>query len=410
MGDPVIVAACRTAVGKAMRGSLVHYRPDDMAAVVLKEAVKRAGIKPEMVEDVVLGCAMPEAEQGMNVARIAVHRAGFPDTVPAMTINRFCSSGLQAIWLVNMDIAMGNISIGIGGGTETMTMIPMGGNKIVPNMWLAENHPQAYVSMGQTAENVGMKFNVSRQEQDDWGLRSNQLAVRANKEGHFKEQIVPLPAHRFDGNGKRIDFIYDVDEGPRESTAEGLAKLRPAFANPKAKTPEKLEDGSPVIGELGTVTAGNSSQMSDGASAVLLMDRAKAEELGIKPMAKLHGHVTVAFDPDYMGIGPALAIPKVMEKYGKDLGLTLDDIDVFEINEAFASQAVYSIRELGLDPDKVNPNGGAIALGHPLGCTGAKLTTQIIYHMKDNNLKWGIVTMCIGGGMGAASIVENLMV
>ena len=407
MGDPVIVAACRTAAGRAKRGSLVHTRPDDMAGTVLKEVVNRAGIDPMLIEDCVLGCAMPEAEQGMNVARQAIHCAGLPDEIPAMTINRYCSSGMQAIWLVNLDIMADAISVGIGGGTETMSMIPMGGNKIVPNIRMAQDFPQAYVGMGQTAENVAMKYNVSREEQDNFALESNNRAIAANKNGVFKEQIVPLPAYKFDGKGNKIEFTYEVDEGPRPSTIEGLNKLRPAFANPKAKI-EKLRDGSEIIGTLGTVTAGNASQMSDGAAAVLLMDRAKAEELGIEPMAKFHGCSTVAFDPDYMGIGPALAIPKLMEKFGKKLGITLDDIDVFELNEAFASQAVYCAKELGLDFAKVNPNGGAIALGHPLGATGAKLTTQVIYHLRDNNLKYGIVSMCIGGGMGAAGLYENL--
>ena len=408
MGDPVIVAACRTAVGKANRGSLIHTRPDDMAGVVLKEVVKRAGIAPELVEDCVLGCAMPEAEQGMNVARQAIHNAGLPDEIPAMTINRYCSSGMQSLWLVCLDIMAGSIDVGIGGGTETMTMIPMGGNKIVPNIETAKRFPQAYVGMGETAENVAMKYGVTREEQDAFAVESNKRALAAIESGVFKEQIVPLPAYRYDGKGKKVEFTFEVDEGPRASTVEGLAKLRPAFANPRAPFPPKLRDGSEVKGERGTVTAGNASQMSDGAAAVLVMDRAKANELGIKPMAKFHGCVTVAFDPDYMGIGPALAIPRLMEKFGKKLGITLEDIDVFEINEAFASQALYCCKELNLDMDKVNPNGGAIALGHPLGATGGKLTTQIVYHMMDKNLRWGIVSMCIGGGMGAAGLYENL--
>jgi acetyl-CoA acyltransferase len=308
----------------------------------------------------------------------------------------------------------GAISVGLAGGTETMTMIPMGGNKIVPNIRMAETFPQAYVGMGETAENVAMKYGITRKEQDEFALESNNRALAANKNGNFKEQIVPLPAYRFDGKGNKIDFTYEVDEGPRPSTIEGIAGLRPAFCNPKAKTPEKLRDGSAVHekGRIGTVTAANASQMSDGAGALLVMDIDKAKELGCTPMAKLHGYRVVAFDPDYMGIGPALAIPAVMETFGKPLGLTLDDIDVFELNEAFASQAVYCARELGLmdawKAGKVNPNGGAIALGHPLGATGAKLSTQIIYHMIDNNLKWGIVSMCIGGGMGAAGLFENL--
>jgi len=380
-----------------------------MGGAVLKEVVKRAGIDPKIIEECILGCAMPEAEQGMNVARQAIHCADLPDEIPAMTINRYCCSGLQAIWNVCTDIMAGAIDIGLAGGTETMTMIPMGGNKIVPNIKMAETFPQAYVGMGETAENVAMKYGITRLEQDEFAVASNAKAIKANETGAFKEQIVPLPAYRFDGKGNKIDFTFEVDEGPRASTVEGIARLRSAFCNPRAKTPEKLRDGSAVHekGKLGTVTAANASQMSDGAAALLVMEKAKADELGCTPMAKLLGYSVVGFDPDYMGIGPALAIPKVMEKFGKPLGLTLDDIDVFELNEAFASQALYCKNELGLDIDKINPNGGAIALGHPLGATGAKLSTQIIYHMMDNNLKYGIVSMCIGGGMGAAGLFEN---
>ena len=398
MGDPVIVAACRTAVGKAKRGALVHTRPDDMGATVLQGVVDRAGIKPEQVEDVILGCAMPEAEQGMNVARMAVHCAGWPDEVPAMTINRYCCSGIQSTWQICTDIMADMISVGIGGGTETMSMIPMGGNKIVPNIKLAETYPQAYVSMGQTAENVAIKYGVTRQEQDEWALRSNNLALKAITSGAFKEQIVPLPAYLYDGKGKKKEFVFEVDEGPRASTIEGLASLRPAFANPKS-----------TVEGAGSVTAGNASQMSDGAGAVLVMDRAKAGELGCTPMGKLHGFRVVAFDPDYMGIGPALAIPKLFDTVGKKLGLTYKDIDCWEINEAFASQAIYSVKVLDIDADKVNPSGGAIALGHPLGATGAKLTTQVLYWLKDNKKKWGVVSMCIGGGMGAAGLIENYL-
>jgi len=399
MRETVIVAACRTAAGKANRGSLIDTRPDDMAAVVLAEVVKRAGIDAKQVEDVVLGCAMPEAEQGMNVTRLAVHLAGFPDEVPAMTVNRFCSSGLQAIWNVATDIMCGMIDVGIAGGTETMSMIPMGGNKIVPNIKLAQERPGTYSSMGQTAENVSIKYNISREDQDKFGLSSNLKAAKANASGAFKEQIVPLPTFKYDGKGGKTEFTYDVDEGPRaDSTAEGMAKLNPAFANPAAK-----KEGA------GTVTAANSSQMSDGAAAVLLMTADKAKELGCTPLAKLHGFKVVGLEPEYMGMGPAYAIPALMEKVGKPLGITLDDIGAFEINEAFAAQAIACCRILGIDgDDRVNPNGGAIALGHPLGCTGAKLSTQLIYHMKDKNLKYGIVSMCIGGGMGAAGLYENL--
>lgn len=399
MREAVIVAACRTAVGKANRGSLIHTRPDNMAGVVLAEVVKRAGIKPEQVEDVVIGCAMPEAEQGMNVARMAVHLAGFPDSVPAMTINRFCSSGLQAIWNLASDIITDMIDIGVAGGAETMTMIPMGGNKIVPNPRLAVERPGAYSSMGQTAENVAVKHGITREDQDKFGLESNLKAAKANETGAFKEQIVPLPTFKYDGKGGKNEFIYEVDEGPRaDSTIEGMAKLRPAFANPKAD-----KEGA------GTVTAANSSQMSDGAAAVVLMSGERAKELELTPLARIHGVKTVGIEPEYMGMGPSKAIPALMERVAKPLGLTFDDIGVFEINEAFASQAIACCRILGLDGDKrVNPNGGAIALGHPLGCTGAKLTTQLIYHMKDKNLKWGVVSMCIGGGMGAAGLLENL--
>ncbi|MFH2006613.1 MAG: thiolase family protein [bacterium] len=399
MREAVIVAACRTAVGKANRGSLIHTRPDDMAAVVLADVVKRAGIDPKEVEDVVLGCAMPEAEQGMNVTRLAVHLAGFPDEVPAMTINRFCSSGLQAIWNVATDIMAGMIDVGIAGGTETMTMIPMGGNKIVPNIKLAEERPGAYSSMGQTAENVAIKYGISREDQDAFGVASNLKAAKANAEGTFKEQIVPLSTFKYDGNGGKGEFTYEVDEGPRgDSTPEVLSKLRAAFANPAAGK-----------AGAGTVTAANSSQMSDGAAAVLLMTPEKAKALGCTPLAKLHGFKVVGLEPEYMGMGPAYAIPALMEKVGKPLGITLDDIGAFEINEAFAAQAIACCRELGIDKDdRVNPNGGAIALGHPLGCTGAKLTTQLLYHLRDKNLKWGIVSMCIGGGMGAAGLFENL--
>jgi len=400
MREAVIVSACRTAVGRAKRGSLIHTRPDYMASVVIKEAIKRAGIDPKEIEDVVMGCAMPEAEQGMNVARLALHLANLPESIPAMTINRYCSSGMQAIWNVVCDVNSGAIDIGVGGGTETMTMIPMGGNKIVPNPDMAKTETgwNAYVGMGETAENVAHKYDISREEQDKLAVDSNERAMKANENGDFKEQIVPLPTVMYNPDGTKKEFVFDVDEGPRPGTTmEVLGKLRPAFWDKKK----------------GTVTAGNSSQMSDGAGAVVVMEKSVAEKKGIKPLAKFHGCVTVAFDPAYMGIGPALAIPRLMEKFGKPLGLTdLEQIDVIELNEAFASQAVYCVKELGLqkmwDEGRVNPTGGAVALGHPLGATGAKLTTQIIYWMKNHNLKWGIVSMCIGGGMGAAGLFENL--
>ena len=398
MREAVIVEACRTAVGKANRGSLVHMRPDDMGATVLAEVVKRAGIEAKEVEDVVMGCAMPEAEQGMNVGRMCVHLAGFPDEVTAMTVNRYCSSGLQSLWEVNTNILAGGIDCGIGAGTETMSMIPMGGNKIVPNIKLAHERPTAYVGMGETAENVAQKYGITRQQQDEFAAKSQEKAIAAIKRGDFKEQIVPLNAYKYDGKGNKIEFVFDVDEGPRASTVEALGKLRPVFAKP-------------AEGNKGTVTAGNSSQMSDGAAAVLVMEAEKAKKLGLKPLAKFHGFVTAGLDPAYMGLGPAYAVPKLMERFGKPLGLDYKDIDCMELNEAFASQSYYCVNqfvEAGLNPDIINPNGGAIALGHPLGCTGAKLTTQLLYWLKDHRKRWGIVTMCIGGGMGAAGLFENL--
>lgn len=400
--EVVIVGACRTAVGKANRGALVHTRPDDMGGAVLKELVNRVGIDPKEVEDVILGCAMPEAEQGMNVARQCVHIAELPDEVCAMTINRYCSSGLQSIWQMHTDILAGGSDCGIAGGTESMSMIPMGGNKIVPNIELVKKYPKAYMGMGQTAENVAVRYGVSRQEQDEFAAASQAKAIAAIERGDFKEQIVPIQAYKYDGKGNKVTFTFDTDEGPRASTAEGLGKLRPAFANPKAAK----ENGA-------SVTAGNSSQMSDGAAAVMLCERSKAEALGLTPWAALRGYVVAGCDPDEMGIGPSVAVPKLMERFGKPLGITGADIDCIELNEAFASQALYSIKafeELGIKADVVNPNGGAIALGHPLGCTGAKLTTQLLYWLRDHKKKWGIVTMCIGGGMGAAGLFENLLV
>lgn len=399
--EAVIVGACRTAVGKANRGSLVHTRPDDMGGTVLKALVERVGVDPKEIEDVIIGCAMPEAEQGMNLARQCVHIAELPDEVCAMTINRYCSSGLQSIWQVNTDILAGGIDCGIAGGAESMSMIPMGGNKIVPNIELVKRFPKAYMGMGQTAENVAVRYGISREEQDTFAAESQAKAIAAIKRGDFKEQIVPLKAYKYDGNGNKVEFTFDVDEGPRASTAEALGRLRPAFANPKAAA----ENGA-------SVTAGNSSQMSDGAAAVMLMERQKAEDLGLQPMAVLRGYVTAGCDPDEMGIGPSLAVPKLMERFGKPLGIDYKDIDCVELNEAFASQGLYCLKlfeEWGIDPSKVNPNGGAIALGHPLGCTGSKLTTQLLYWLRDNNKRYGIVTMCIGGGMGAAGLFENLL-
>ncbi len=387
MQDAVIVAATRTAVGKAIRGGLVNVRPDTLAGLVLKDVVDRAGIAPETVEDVQVGCAFPEAEQGMNVGRIAAFLAGFPNSVPACTVNRFCSSGLQAVAIIANRVQVGEIECGIGGGTESMSMVPMGGNKLAPNPDLTLEFPDAYIGMGHTAEVVAERYKVSREDQDRWAVISNQRAAAANESGAFKDQIVPVEAWRLDAEGKRETFSFAVDEGPRpDTTAEVLAKLRPAFS------------------AVGTVTAGNSSQMSDGAAAVLLMSAERAKRDGLDPLARFAAFAVSGCAPDEMGIGPALAIPKLLEK----TGVTLGDVDLFEINEAFASQFVYSIRTLGIDEEKVNVNGGAIALGHPLGCTGAKLTTQLAYELRRRGGRYGVVAMCIGGGMGAAALFENL--
>jgi acetyl-CoA acyltransferase len=391
MKEAVIVSAVRTAVGRAKRGTLVDVRPDEMAAVVIKEALKRAApVKAEDVEDVIMGCAFPEGEQGMNVARIALLRAGLPYTVPGQTLNRFCCSGLQTIAIAAERIMAGFGSCIIAGGTESMSMIPMTSNKFAPNPWLAENYTEVYASMGQTAENVANKYGVSREEQDAFGYRSHMRAIAAQDAGKWKDEIVPLEIEQVVlENGKLTTrtIVFDADEGPRRGTSlEAMAKLRPAFA------------------QNGTVTAGNSSQMSDGAAAVMVMEREKAESLGLKPLVRFVGYAVGGVPPEIMGIGPTVAVPKVMEL----TGLSLDDVGLIELNEAFASQSLAVIRELGLNKDITNVNGGAIALGHPLGCTGAKLTVQIINEMKRRDVQFGLVTMCIGGGMGAAGILENL--
>jgi acetyl-CoA acyltransferase len=389
--EAVIVSAARTAVGRAKRGTLADVRPDEMAAVVIKEVVNRAEpVKAETVEDVIIGCAMPEAEQGMNVSRIALLRAGLPYTVPGQTVNRFCSSGLQTIALAAQQIMSGFGTCIIAGGTESMSMIPMASNKFAPNPWMAENYPEIYIRMGQTAENVVAKYGLSREEQDTFGYRSHMRAIAAQDAGKFEDEIVPLEFERVElDNGKAVTrtIVFDADEGPRRGTTlEAMAKLRPAFS-PK-----------------GTVTAGNSSQMSDGAAAVMVMEREKAESLGLKPLARFVGYAVGGVPPEIMGIGPVIAVPRVLEL----TGMSLDDIGLIELNEAFASQSLAVIRDLGLDEEIVNVNGGAIALGHPLGCTGAKLTVQIIHEMKRRDVQFGMVTMCIGGGMGAAGILENL--
>jgi acetyl-CoA acyltransferase len=386
-----IVSAARTAVGRAKRGTLVNVRPDDMAAVVLNEVINRApGVEKGEVEDVILGNSFPEHTQGMNFARIAVMLAGFPYTVPGQTVNRFCSSGLQAIAIGAQEILTGMSDVVIAGGAESMSQVPMAGYNFAPNPVAVEDVPEIYISMGLTAENVADKYNVSREDQDAFGFKSNQKALAANASGRFKDEIVPLAVKTVQvGPSGKIEEktrIFQVDEGPRNTTLEQMAALKPAF---------KIK---------GSVTAGNSSQMSDGAAAVLLMDSEKAKARGLKPMARYVGFAVAGVPSELMGIGPMFAIPRVM----KVSGIKLNDIDLFEINEAFASQALASVRELGIDQEKVNVNGGAIALGHPLGCSGAKLTVQLVHEMKKRNSRYGVVSMCIGGGMGAAGIFENL--
>ncbi len=383
MENVYVVSGARTAIGKAKRGTLVNYRPDDMAAESIKAAVERAGINPEQVQDVVIGCAMPEQSQGMNVARIASLRAGMPDTVSAMTINRFCSSGMESMSIAAAKIEAGFFDIAVAGGTESMSQVPMPGARVAPNPYLTKNYPEIYIAMGNAGDNVAREFKISREELDQCALESNQKAVAAIDAGKFKDQIVPLEVPV---NGQSITF--DMDEGPRrDTTLEGLAALRPAFA------------ASP---KLGFHTAGNSSQMSDGAAALVLMSEKAVKETGAKPLAKFRGYNIAAASPKYLGPAQLVAIPKACEL----AGIKLEDVGLIEINEAFACVAIYVTRELKLDPKKVNVNGGAIALGHPLGCTGAKLSVQIIDEMQKRGEKYGLVTMCIGGGMGGAGVFE----
>jgi acetyl-CoA acyltransferase len=390
--EPVIVAAARTAVGRAKRGSLATVRPDELAAAVIGELLRRAeGFDPAEIEDVILGCAFPEGEQGMNMARMVALRAGLPNSVAAETINRFCSSGLQSIAHAAFAIIAGQMETAIAGGAESMSMVPMTGFKFSPSPYLAENYPAAYTSMGLTAENVARQYQVSREDQDAFALRSHQAAAAAVNSGRFDEEIVPVEIDIVDagGNGHltRRSFMFSRDEGPRSDTSlDALAKLKPAFK------------------EGGTVTAGNSSQMSDGAAGVIITSRERAEALGLKPLARFVSFAVGGVPPEVMGIGPVVAVPKAL----KLAGLQLTDIGLIELNEAFAAQGLAVMRQLGLNPEIVNVNGGAIALGHPLGCTGAKLTTQLIYEMKRRDVQFGLVTMCIGGGMGAAGIFENL--
>jgi acetyl-CoA acyltransferase len=362
-----------------------------MAAVAIRAAVDRVpGLSPENIDDIYMGCAMPEAEQGMNVARVAAFRAGIPYSVPAMTLNRFCSSGLQSIAFAAERIASGAAHCIVAGGTESMSMIPMGGHKIAPNPSLIETNPDTYLSMGLTAENLAAEYRIRRHEQDAFALESHRRAVQAGDSGRFGDEIAPLPVHEVlveRGQSLVREFTFAIDEGPRRDTSmEALAKLKPAF---KAG---------------GTVTAGNASQMSDGAAAVVVMSEEMARSLGLQPLARFVGYATAGVPPEVMGIGPIAAVPKVL----KQAGLSLESIDLIELNEAFAVQALAVIRELGLDPSKVNVNGGAIALGHPLGCTGSKLTATLLYEMKRRGCRYGMVTMCVGGGMGAAGIFERV--
>jgi acetyl-CoA acyltransferase len=392
MKEAVVVSAVRTAVGKAPRGILKDTRPDDIVAIVIKEAVSRVpGLKIEDVDDIVLGCAFPESDQGLNLARVVALRAGFPYTVPGQTVNRFCSSGLQAIATASYEIMAGAADVFIAGGVEFMSQIPIMGLTPSPNPYLVEHYPKAYTSMGLTAENVAAKFGISREDQDRFALLSHQKAAKAIRKGKFKEEIIPIPAKvkeaKEDGTAIVREVIFDVDEGVRDDASlEGMASLKPIF---------KIN---------GTVTAGNSSQTSDGAAALVLMSKERAEALSVKPMATFRSFVVVGVPPEIMGIGPVYAVPKALKK----AGLTLDQIGLIELNEAFASQSLYVIRELGLNLEILNVNGGAIAVGHPLGCTGAKLTTTLLYEMRRRNVRYGVVTMCIGGGMGAAGIFERV--
>ncbi|HTM49449.1 MAG TPA: acetyl-CoA C-acyltransferase [Bryobacteraceae bacterium] len=390
--DAVIIDCLRTPVGKAPRGTLRNTRPDEMAATVIRRLLEKyPQVPPAEVEDVILGCAMPEAESGNNMARVVALRAGLPDSVPGFTINRFCSSGLQSIALAADRIRSGGASILIAGGSESMSLIPMGGHKLAPNPWFVDNRPEIYMNMGLTAEQLQRRYGISREEQDAFSFRSHQNALRAQAEGRFDDEIAPVEIVTASPNGasrpKISKTVFSRDEGPRaDTTPEALARLKPVFH------------------AQGTVTAGNASQTSDGAAAALIMSDRKARELGLRPMARFVSFAAGGVPPEIMGIGPVVAIPKALAM----AGLSLADIGVVELNEAFAVQALAVIREAGLDIGKTNLNGGAIALGHPLGCTGAKLTATILREMVRSQAKYGLVTMCVGGGQGAAGIFERL--
>jgi acetyl-CoA acyltransferase len=392
MHDAVIVSAARTAVGKAPNGTLRTVRPDEMAATVIADALRRApGVAATEIDDVILGCAMPEAEQGLNVARIASLRAGVPVEASAVTINRFCSSGLQAIAFAAERVMCGWAQAIVAGGTESMSLVPMGGNKVSPNPALVESYPDVYLTTGLVAENHVRDYGISREEQDAFALRSHERAVAAIDAGRFADEIVPLPCRVAVPNGTGAPAVRDLsfaqDEGPRRDTSmAALGKLRPAFH------------------ATGSVTAGNSSQTSDGASAVLVTSAAFAKDHGLQPLARFVTYATAGVAPERFGIGPVPAIRKAL----KLAGLTLEQMDLIELNEAFAAQVLACLRELPVDPDRLNVNGGAIALGHPLGCTGAKLTTTLLYEMQRRKSRYGLVTMCVGGGMGAAGILERM--
>lgn len=390
MKEAVIVSMARTAIGRSKKGSLVQTRADELGRVVLEAVIDRApGLKKEDVEDIMIGCAMPEGAQGLNFARIISLFAGFPVTVPAITINRFCSSGLQSIAFAAERIMLGHAEILIAGGVESMSSVPMTGFKVSPNPRIVEEMPEVYIGMGHTAERVAERFGISREDQDSFAARSHEKAARAITEGKFKAEIIPIQAElkSVDDNGKvRVkSFVFETDEGVRaDTTIEALGKLKPVFK----------------VG--GTVTAGNASQTSDGAAAVVIMSKEKADELGLEPLATFRSFAVAGVEPEMMGVGPVKAIPKALQM----AGITLDDVSLFEINEAFASQCVHVIRELGINEEIVNVNGGAIALGHPLGCTGTKLTTTLIQELRRRGGGYGVVSMCIGGGMGAAGVFE----
>jgi acetyl-CoA acyltransferase len=393
MLEAYIVSSVRTAVGKAPRGILRHIRPDDLGAIAVKGAIANVpGLEPDHIEDVIFGCAFPEAEQGFNLGRMIAQRAGLPDSVAGCTVNRFCSSGLQSIAMAAQAIATGQSEVIVAGGAESMSLIPMGGHYLTPNPDLMENDPQIYCTMGITAENIAQQFTISRQAQDEFAYGSHQRALAAIRSGRFEEEIVPVPVREtlyIDGKPQLLETLFRVDEGPRSDTSlDALARLQPVFR----------------VG--GTVTAGNSSQVSDGAAASVVVSKRRVDELGLHPLGRLLGFAVAGVPPEIMGIGPVMAVPKVL----KQVGLTLEDIGLIECNEAFAAQVLAVMDKLGLNEKIVNVNGGAIALGHPLGCTGAKLTATLLHEMKRRGIRYGLCTMCIGGGMGAAAVFENLMI